>query len=355
MAHHIRNITSPVGASLVALGILLSGVYPYPATAAPTQTVDFSINPLEDYLLGPGDVLFVEVVNLPEEITKERKFRIALDGSIALPLAGRLMVAGKTIPQVQQEVLAAYDKIMRYPAVTVALETPRPLRILVSGEVKRPGTYNLRLDNTGEWPTLTRFLSEAGGITQSADVRNVEVRRSLGQGRTAVTKVNLWDMIQSGDASQDLTVRSDDVIVIPKVEVVNAAEAVQIASANFSPVNIPVQVIGEVIRPGLVQVPANATLNQALGAAGGFNMRRANRGSVVLVRLDRDGNVTKRTIPVNLADNPNDVTNPVLRENDIVMVGRSGLTQLGDSLGDVLQPLNSLGSLTLFLRIFGDL
>lgn len=333
----------------------MGGAYGDLVNASTDTPINLAINPLEDYLLGPGDVLFVEVVNLPDDVTREKRFRVALDGSITLPLVGRLMVAEKTIPQVQREVLAAYDKIMRYPSVTVALETPRPLRILVSGEVQRPGTYNLRLDNTGEWPTLTRLLSEAGGITQLADVRNVEVRRSLGQGRTAVTKVNLWDLIQSGDASQDLTVRSDDVIVIPKAEVVNAAEAVRVASANFSPAAIPVQVIGEVIRPGLVQVPANATLNQALGAAGGFNMRRANRASVVLVRLDRDGNVTKRTIPVNLADNPNDVTNPVLRENDIVMVGRSGLTQLGDSLADVFQPLNSLGALTLFLRVFGDL
>ncbi len=331
--------------------------------AAPSATYTFGVNPLADYILGAGDILFVEVVNLPPTVTNQRQFPVNLDGSVVLPLVGRIMVAGLTLPQAEQAILNAYSKVMRFPAVTVNLQTPRPMKILVAGEVSRPGSYTVPFTGISvqqgqqglsgglTWPRLTGVIAQAGGITQDADIRNVEVRRQLGNGQVAVTKVNLWDLIQSGDASQDLTLRSDDVIVIPKATTVNAAEAVRLASATFSPPTIRVQVVGEVLRPGLVEVPANATLTQGIGAAGGFNVQRANTSRITLVRLNRDGTVSRRRLPFSMAAQPS-ANNPVLQQGDVIVVERSGLTQFGDTLGNALRPIGVLGTLGFIINLF---
>ncbi|RMH66157.1 MAG: polysaccharide export protein [Cyanobacteria bacterium J003] len=335
-----------------------------PRPLSPSSYSFTSTNPLQDYLLGAGDVLFIEVVNLPPSVTNQRQFTVNLDGSVTLPLAGRVIVGGLTLPQAEQVILNAYSQVMRFPAVTVTLQTPRPMKILVAGEVSRPGSYVVPFTSVSAsaagigllsggltWPRLSQVLAQSGGITQEADIRSIEIRRQLGNGQTAVTKINLWEMIQSGDASQDITLRSDDVIVVPKAKEVNAAEAIRVASATFSPQVIRVQVVGEVLRPGLVEVPANATLTQGIGAAGGFNVQRANMSRVTLVRLNRDGTVSRRRIPFSLAAQPNANNNPVLQEGDVIVVERSGLTQVGDAIGNALRPIGALGTLGVFLNL----
>ncbi|MCH9054836.1 polysaccharide export protein [Synechococcus sp. PCC 6716] len=373
MGHLRFNMLQQVTTPLAIAGILtLTPLIARPTMAqmapiTPT-TYNFGVNPLADYILGAGDILFVEVVNLPSSVTTQKQFTVNLDGSVVLPLAGRLVVEGLTVPQAEQVILNAYSKVMRFPAVTVSLQTPRPMKILVAGEVTRPGSYivpftgvsvsagagsgdTLGLSGGLTWPRLSRALTQAGGITQDADIRNIEVRRQLGNGQTAVTKINLWELIQSGDATQDITLRSDDVIVIPKATTVNAAEAVRVASATFSPQVINVQVVGEVLKPGLVQVPANATLTQGIGAAGGFNVQRANTSRITLVRLNRDGTVSRRRIPFSMAAQPSANSNPVLQQGDVIVVERSGLTQLGDAVGNALRPLGALGTLGIIINL----
>jgi polysaccharide biosynthesis/export protein len=86
----------------------------------------------------------------------------------------------------------------------------------------------------------------------------------------------------------------------------------------------------------------NTTLNQAILLAGGFDPVRANKNSVDLIRLQPNGTVEKRTIGVDFSQGLNETNNPVLRNNDVIVVGRSGTTRVGDGLGSVLNPLAPL-------------
>jgi polysaccharide export outer membrane protein len=110
-----------------------------------------------------------------------------------------------------------------------------------------------------------------------------------------------------------------------------------------------VNVVGEVTKPGAVPVPPNTPLNQAILAAGGFNTR-AKKGEVQLIRLNPNGTVEKREIDVDLAQGINTEGNPSLRNNDVVVVKRSSLATIGDTLGTVLNPVGSFVNL---LRLFG--
>jgi polysaccharide export outer membrane protein len=306
-------------------------------------------------VLGPGDRIRIDIFNIPEFSGPENGLHeVLLDGTLALPLAGFVTVQGLTLAEAQAALTTSYTPLLtRPPRLTVTLVSARPVRVVVAGEVNRPGTYTIDLETSEgggrQWPTLTQVIQIAGGITQQADLRDVQVQRPQNQGDVVLT-TSLWDLIRSGDISQDVRLRDGDTILVPRATEISAEESVTISSANFSPEEMSVQVVGEVVRPGDVTLPANATLNQAILATGGFSNSRANSSTVQLVRLNPDGTVDQRTLDVDLAAPANDTTNPILRPNDVVMVDRNTLATAGDTLGVVLNPLTAL---TAILRIFG--
>jgi polysaccharide export outer membrane protein len=351
---------------VVAIATLGGPTGPAIAQALPLVTVERSAvaesGLPEAYVLGPGDRIRIDIFNIPEFSGPENGVHeVMVDGSLALPLAGALAVQGLTLAEAETALARHYAKLLtRPPQLTVTLLSARPVRVVVAGEVNRPGTYTIELEaetsGSGssttagrQWPTLTQVIQEAGGITQQANVRAIQVRRPQRQG-DAVLTTNLWELIRSGDLSQDVRLRDGDTVVIPQVVALSPEEAVAISSANFSPAEMPVQVVGEVASPGSVTLPANATLNQAILAAGGFDTSRAQSSTVQLVRLNPNGSVDQRTLAVDLAAAANDTTNPVLRPNDVVIVDRNSAAAVGDTLGLFLQPFTTL---TTVFRLLG--
>lgn len=231
-----------------------------------------------------------------------------------------------------------------------------PFQVAVVGEVLRPGTYVMQGTRSSNPPTVTRALEEAGGIKPLADIRRIQLRRQAKNGTEQSIEVDLWALLQSGDLAQDVILQRGDTIVIPEVDTLDPAEATAVASASFSPDIIKVNVVGEVTRGGAQELPPNTPLNQALLAAGGFN-NRADRGDVELVRLNPDGTVSRREIRVDFTQGINEETNPILSNNDVIIVGKTALATFSDTLGQVLEPIGRGFSLFTFpfnfLRIFG--
>ena len=242
--------------------------------------------------------------------------------------------------------------------------TPRTVTII--GEVNRPGSYLVTSGNTdaqGGGPTtnsgtaspsglpnVTRVIQLAGGITAQADIRNLKLRRPTRTGSEQAIDINLWQLLQSGDANQDIIVQDGDTIVIPTATEINPAEATQLATTTLSPTRIQVGVVGEVKKPGLTDVQPNSSLNQAILAAGGFNDARASSSAVDLIRLNPNGSVTKRIVKVDFSAGINEQTNPILRNNDVVVVNRSGSAKTGDTISTVTGPLGVIFNL---LNLFG--
>ncbi|MDY6936467.1 MAG: SLBB domain-containing protein [Cyanobacteriota bacterium] len=226
-------------------------------------------------------------------------------------------------------------------SASFAADRTQPLNIAVVGEVARPGPHvvNNEADPTGtqSLPTVTRAIQVAGGITQRADVREIEVRRIARDGSERVLEVDLWQLLEAGDLQQDVLLQPGDTIVVPTAEVLTPEETAQLAAASFSPETIAVNVIGEVENPGQIQVPPNTPLNQAILVAGGFNTR-ASEGEVELLRLNPDGTVDRRTIEIDLGAGLDDQNNPSLRANDVIVVDRSGITEVTDFIGQVVSP-----------------
>jgi len=253
----------------------------------------------------------------------------------------------------------------------------QPINIAVVGEVTRPGTYTLARDvqsrvqenemgensglfaasetNGGETilqQTVTRAIKMAGGITPIADIRQIQVRRLTRAGTEQIINVNLWELLEGGDVSQDLALQQGDTVIVPKAENLDAAPDEQVANSNFSPDTIKVNIVGEVVKPGAIAMLPNTTLNQALVAAGGFNKARAQMDSVDLIRLNPNGTVSQLTVKVNFSATANQETNPKLQNNDVIMVRRSGRATFSDNVGGTLAPLSPLLGIFRLFNIF---
>lgn len=249
--------------------------------------------------------------------------------------------------------------LRRLANLDFAADTAAGRTVSVVGEVNRPGSYYIQLSSPGvqsSLPTVTRALQEAEGITPLADVRNVQIRRQTKSGTEQLIAINLWELLQTGDVSQDTVLQDGDTIIIPETDDLSAAEATELATARFSPDTIQVSVIGEVDDPGLVNLPPNTPLNQALMTAGGFEGARADSDVVRLIRLNPDGSVVSREVPFDITQGVNEQSNPLLRDNDILVVGRNRGTQFNDTLNNLLSAgTNALAWFSVPSRIFGIL
>jgi len=152
-----------------------------------------------------------------------------------------------------------------------------------------------------------------------------------------------------------VTLRDGDRIIVPEASEQTPAESTQIAEANFSPETIQVSLVGEVKSPGRIQVEPNTPLNQALLASGGFDRGRADEGEVHLIRLQKDGTVTRREIPVDFSEGISFESNPTLRDGDIVVAERNTLTKVSDTVSNIFRPFTSIFSVfRTFDFLFGN-
>ncbi|MBK1987385.1 SLBB domain-containing protein [Sphaerospermopsis aphanizomenoides BCCUSP55] len=242
-------------------------------------------------------------------------------------------------------------------AANYAASQSAPRTVAITGQVNRPGSYLVTPGSSGGeggapgtgLPTVMRAIQLAGGITSQADVRSIQIRRPTRTGSEQTLNINLWELLQTGDLNQDVVLQDGDTIAVPTATDINTAEATQLATTTLSPAKIQVGVVGEVKKPGLTDLQPNSSLNQALLAAGGFNDARASSGAVDLIRLNPNGTVTKRVVKIDFSKGINEETNPILRNNDVVVVQRSGIAKTSDTVGTVSGPLGTiLGIVRLF-------
>ena len=365
----IRRTLLSMGMSMVVLVTMASpGGAEIPAnrsTPSPPIEIPIEANPSEDaYTLGAGDLVKVDIFDTPE-LKLENRYTVLVDGTLNLPWVGTIKVQGLTLVQAADVLALRYAQFINKPLVTLNSVSPRPLKIAVLGEVNRPGAYiispisgtetsrtNLSertsSDTGSQWPTVTKAIQTAGGITQLANVRKIQVRRGQRAGAERVIDVDLWKFLQAGEQTQDFALRDGDAIIIPLATQLNPAEATEIATSNFSPETIKVSVVGEVVTPGLVTVLPNTSLNQAVLVSGGFKSGRALKKDVELIRLNPNGTVSRRGISIDFSKNLDESNNPALRNNDIIVVKPNALARTSDFLNLLVSPITgTLGVLKL--------
>ncbi|MDX2213857.1 MAG: polysaccharide biosynthesis/export family protein [Oculatellaceae cyanobacterium bins.114] len=296
-----------------------------------------------EYILGPGDQLDITVFDYAE-FTGAKV--ILPDGTITLPMIGRVEASGLTSDQLAQELTTQLNVFLVNPVVTVGLSVLRPVSVTVAGEVQRPGPLQLRSltttnltigGNTIEGtPTVSAALIEAGGITRQADVRQIALRRYSPDGNSQPVIINFWDAINSENATQDLILQDGDSIYVPRLDPNTTLDRRLIARASFAPDTVRVRVVGEVNNPGEVQVPPDSSLSSAVAIAGGPT-EDARLSRVAFVRMNESGQIEQQRVDLRtLTDNYQ------VQEGDVIIVPKSDTSAFLDRAVQVLNPLNIL-------------
>jgi polysaccharide export outer membrane protein len=133
------------------------------------------------------------------------------DGFVALKGAGAMLAEGLTIPQMQQAIVYAYRGFLREPEVTVTLKDFDKPYFLASGEVARPGKYELRGDLT-----VNEGVAMAGGFTQQAKHSQVVLFRRISAYVAESHVIDLKKMLDSRDLHEDLHLQPGDFIFVPQ-------------------------------------------------------------------------------------------------------------------------------------------
>ncbi len=228
------------------------------------------------YQLGPDDLLQISVFEVPE---LNIKVRVSQDGSIGLPLLGRVEIEGLTQQGVAQKLTGLLQSgFVKNPQVTVFIEEYKSRQVAVIGAVQTPGSYAL----VGR-KNLLQIVSEAGGFTDQAGNQVLILREGPnGNGGPTTIAIDLEDLI-AGNPELNVPIEPRDVINVPPDK------------------DIKVFVMGRVTRPGPITAKRSQglTLFQAVAGAGGL-APGAKESAIMITRKEKSGQEIK--FKVNLKD-----------------------------------------------------
>jgi len=157
----------------------------------------------EDYLLGPGDVLAISVLDFDELQVKELIVRN--DGKIAFPIVGEIRASGLSPSQLTNIITAGISHYANAPKVTVNVIKFRTTRIYVLGEVARPGMYELEKQHS-----LLDAIGAAGSYTKDALKKKAYIIRKNSHSQPEA--VNLLKLLRQGDMTQNCVLNDGDVV-----------------------------------------------------------------------------------------------------------------------------------------------
>jgi len=239
----------------------------------------------QEYLLGPGDSIRIQVFQNPD-LTLET--RVSESGTITYPLIGTVAIGGMAISRAEAKIAQMLDEggFVIKPQVTMLVLQIRGNEVSVLGQFNRPGRFPLETTQT----RLSDVLAEAGGIAQTG--AETVVLMSVHDGKQTRREIDVTAMFMTAGGTDDPLIHPGDVVY-----------------AHRAP---QVYIYGEVQRPGVFRLERSMTVMQALAEGGGLTPRGTQR-HVRVHRRGSDGQV--REIEPKLDD--------LLQADDVVYVRES--------------------------------
>jgi polysaccharide biosynthesis/export protein len=158
------------------------------------------------YKLHQGDTVLVSVWR---EDTLQKQAIVLPDGSITLPLIGRVDVAGLTTPEAEQRITVKLKEYLPDPVVSVVVAGIEGNRAYVMGKVMHPGSLIIN----GPISVL-QAISIVGGFEKFADEGGIKVIRAKSDGQEVIP-VNYSDIISGKNTSTNIQLKAGDTVVVP--------------------------------------------------------------------------------------------------------------------------------------------
>ncbi len=154
-------------------------------------------------ILASGDVVKLTFSSAPE---LNQSQRVRTDGKLSLPLVGEVDASGKTVGQLQAELIQLYKSQLKTPEVTVSLESS-VTSVTVSGAVHKPGKLAFERPTT-----VLQAVMEAGGPSEFGTLKRVRLMRVV----NGVYKSQVMDLHDLSKEVKPFYVRDNDVIYVPQ-------------------------------------------------------------------------------------------------------------------------------------------
>jgi len=282
-----------------------------------SQLAKVTIADYRDYQVGPEDLLGVDFFGQDD---LNRDTRVNGRGEISLPLIGTISVNGLSPGEIETHLVQAYKhgRFIRNPQISVVVKEYRHQRVMVTGAVANPGSYEVIGPRT-----LLEMLGKAGGIIDKPEMKAGDlVYVARAQNASALLKsakgtkerpsgpenivIDLRRLLSGGAMELNIPIKSGDVIYVPP------------AQMAF--------VLGSVKKPGQVPVRDNLTVTQAVALTEGQDLILSSN-NVTILRFDERGE--RLALPVNLKSIASGQEPDLkLKANDIVFVQESGWRRL---------------------------
>ncbi len=214
---------------------------------------DATTPPSADYKLGVGDEVRVQIWGAVDYVGSHIVDR---QGQIFLPKIGAVTVAGTAVKDLEPQLRKSVASVFNNVNLNVSMGRLRGITVYVVGQARQPGTYTL-----SSLATLVNALFASGGPDHNGSLRAIELKRA----GKRITTLDLYDFLAKGDKSNDMTLQSGDVIVIP-------------------PVGPRVAVTGAWDHSAIYELKPGETLQDVLALGGGVP-RLANAQKAVLERI----------------------------------------------------------------------
>jgi polysaccharide export outer membrane protein len=177
------------------------------------------------YRLTKSDVVDVSFTFSPDF---NQSLTVQPDGYVALKGAGTLFAEGMTIPELQQAAASRYRGVLHEPEITVTLKSFDKPYFLASGEVARPGKYELRGDLT-----VNEAVAMAGGFTQHARHSQVVLFRRISAEVAESHVIDIKKMLASRNLSEDWHLRPGDFVFVPQSRISKIRKYVPASSMSW--------------------------------------------------------------------------------------------------------------------------
>ena len=206
----------------------------------------------QNYVLGPGDKLIIDVYGASQE---SLSLTVSPDGDITVPECGPIHVSGLTVSSAQARIKSRLGEFYSSSDIKTTVGQTRSILVNVMGEVKTPGTYTL-----SAFATVFHAIYMAGGINNLGTLRNIKVFR---QGKL-ITVVDIYEYILNGRLAGNVRLQDNDVVQV-------------------GPYDCIVDITGRVKRPMAYEMRKDESLSTLLRYSGGF-ASDAYKGSVRVFR-----------------------------------------------------------------------
>ncbi len=206
-----------------------------PSTFAPISDVPVPAN----YTVGAGDEIIVQLFGKENET---HRLRVNRAGTINFPSLGPVNVAGMHFSDVRDSLTQRVKEQMIGVRSDISLGELRTMQVFVMGDAYKPGAYTV-----SALTTISQAIYYSGGFGESGALRDIQLKRD----GKIIRKLDMYDLLLKGDASNDVRLLPDDVVLIGSV-------------------NDTASIEGEINRPAIYEVKQGETYQQLIQMAGGF-------------------------------------------------------------------------------------